>query len=156
MQEFTADSGKKINVTYLVRLCIPLEILLKGICLTVVVISGEWEFPDGSVSVSFWNFDSVVNPAFIPPKLRQEMETAIHKAQVSAVAAGCRENFEVQPHEVLEWRRLRELSVTEAKRKCAVELSLATKKVRTLYFMMLFSALLILIYMSIVCAALGG
>jgi hypothetical protein len=94
-----------------------------------MVYSGEWEFPDGSVSVSFWHFDSVVNPAFFPPKMRHEMETAIHKARVSAVAAGCQEFFEVQPDEVLEWRRLRELSVTEARRKCAVELALATKKV---------------------------
>ena len=90
---------------------------------------GEWVFPDGSVSVSFWHFDSVVKTAFIPPLLRQELENAIHKAQVSAVAAGCQEDFDVHPDEVLEWRRVRESRVMEAKRSCAVELALTTHKV---------------------------
>jgi hypothetical protein len=90
---------------------------------------GEWVFPDGSVSVSFWHFDSVVKAAFIPPLLRRELENAIHKAQVSAVAAGCQEDFDVHPDEVLECRRVRESRVTEAKRNCAVELALTTHKV---------------------------
>ena len=54
---------------------------------------------------------------------------AVHKAQVSAVAAGCQEHFDVDPDEVMEWRRLRETRVIEAKRKCAVELALTTNKV---------------------------
>jgi hypothetical protein len=90
---------------------------------------GEWVFPDGSVSVSFWHFDSVVKTAFIPPLLRQELESVIHKAQVSAVSAGCQEDFDVRPDEVLEWCRVRESRVTEAKRNCAVELALTTHKV---------------------------
>ncbi len=97
----------------------------------IVVVSGEWVFPDGSVSVSFWHFDSVVNPAFMPLHMRRELEEAIHKAQVSAVAAGCQHHFEVGHDEVSEWCRLRQCRVTEAKRKCAVELALTTNKVRS-------------------------
>jgi hypothetical protein len=95
----------------------------------LTVVSGEWTFPDGSASVSFWHFDSIVKPAFMPPHMRQELELAVHKAQVSAVAAGCQEHFDVDPAEVVEWRRLRESRVLEAKRKCAVELALTTNKV---------------------------
>ena len=65
----------------------------------------------------------------MPPHMRQELELAVHKAQVSAVAAGCQEHFDVDPAEVVEWRRLRESRVLEAKRKCAVELALTTNKV---------------------------
>lgn len=65
----------------------------------------------------------------MPPQMRQELELAVHKAQVSAVAAGCQEHFDVDPDEVMEWRRLRETRVIEAKRKCAVELALTTNKV---------------------------
>jgi hypothetical protein len=71
----------------------------------------------------------VVKQAFMPPQMRSEMRDAIHKAQVSAVAAGCLEDFDVHQDEVVEWRRLRESRVTEAKRKCAVELAIATNKV---------------------------
>jgi hypothetical protein len=78
--------------------------------------SGEWTFPDGSVSVSYWHFDSVVKPAFMSSQMRKELHDAIHKAQVSAVAAGCQEEFDVHPHEVAEWQRLRESRVMEAKR----------------------------------------
>ena len=93
--------------------------------------SGEWTFPDGSVLVSYWHYDSVVKPAFMSPQVRQDMHEAIHKARVSAVAAGCTENLDVHPDEVAEWRRLRESRVIEAKRKCAVELAIATNKVHT-------------------------
>jgi hypothetical protein len=65
----------------------------------------------------------------MPPHMRQELELAVHKAQVSAVAAGCQEHFDVDPDEIMEWRRLRETRVIEAKRKCAVELALTTNKV---------------------------
>lgn len=57
------------------------------------------------------------------------MQVAIRKAQISAVAAGCQESFEVHPDEVSEWRRLRESRVMEAKRQCAVELAIPTNKV---------------------------
>ena len=90
---------------------------------------GEWTFPDGSASVSFWHCDSAVKPAFMPLLMRQEMMIAIHKAQVSAVAAGCEEQYDVSLEEVAEWRRLRESRVVEARRKCAVELAMATHKV---------------------------
>jgi hypothetical protein len=91
--------------------------------------AGEWTFPDGSTSVSYWHFDSVVKSAFMPNQMRQEMQSAIRKAQISAVAAGCQESFEVHPDEVSEWRRLRESRVMEAKRQCAVELAITTNKV---------------------------
>ena len=65
----------------------------------------------------------------MPPQMRQEMEAAIHKAQVSAAAAGCTESFDVSPDEVVGWRRLRESRVMEAKRQSAVELAIATSKV---------------------------
>ena len=91
--------------------------------------AGEWTFPDGSTSISYWHFDSVVKSAFMPNQMRQEMQLAIRKAQISAVAAGCQESFEVHPDEVSEWRRLRESRVMEAKRQCAVELAITTNKV---------------------------
>jgi hypothetical protein len=81
------------------------------------------------VSVSYWHYDSIVKSAFMPPQMRQEMQAAIHKAQVSAVAAGCTERFDVSPDEVVAWRRLRESRVIEAKRQNAVELAIATSKV---------------------------
>jgi hypothetical protein len=71
----------------------------------------------------------VVKPAFMPPQLRSEIMNSIHKAHVSAVAAGCLENFDVCPDEVEEWRHARECRVKEAKRKCAVELAVAANKV---------------------------
>ena len=116
------------------ELALRFEMIPQNAFFIIVVVSGEWIFPDGSVSVSFWHFDSIVNPAFMPLHMRHEMEEAIHKAQVSAVAAGCQHHFEVGHDEVSEWCRLRQCRVTEAKRKCAVELALTTSKVRTSRF----------------------